>query len=184
MVTIDFRQPALDYRAAFAEWLEDWQGDEYDAYRWIFRRAWTDFDWYVALCERMRTEGCRPELTVPLEAHWAFAGDAMVGELYVFYEPMSGENHIGYKVRPSWRRQGIAQALLRNGLERLRERGIELARLTCRDTNAASAAVIERAGGTRIDDRTQSDGHVLRRYLVPTRGNGTGLPRARGAASG
>jgi len=100
-VKLDFRRPALSDRGAFNDWIADWRGDAYDAYRWIFVRAWTDFDWYIASCRRMRSEGDPPELPVPLDVHWAFDDEALVGELYVFFEPMGGDNHIGYKVRPS-----------------------------------------------------------------------------------
>lgn len=167
-LALDFRRPALTDRRAFAHWLTDWRREGLAAYRWIFVRAWSDFDWYVALCEQARTAGCPPELTVPLDVHWAFADETLVGELYVFLEPMNGENHIGYKVRPSYRRRGIASALLRYGLDFLRERGVSAARLTCGEANVASAAVIERAGGTRLTDR-HGVGGILRRYVVPTR---------------
>jgi predicted acetyltransferase len=175
---LEIRQPALTDRAAFASWIADWQGDAYDPYRWIFAQAKTDFDWYVASCERMRSEGSPPELTVPLDAHWAFADAALVGELYLFYVPMAGDNHIGYKVRPSFRRKGIATALLRWGLDVLRERGITSARLCCRDTNLASAAVIERAGGARLEDKCGSEGQLLRRYIIPTHSDRAEAPVA------
>jgi len=166
---LTFCRPSLEFRAAFEAWRADWRdGDpNYDAYRWIFARAWNDFDWYVTLCHHLRREGHPPELAVPLDAHWAFCGEALVGELYLFYEPVNGDNHIGYKVRPSYRRRGIATALLQYGLERMREYGIPIARLTCRDTNLASAAVIERAGGVRLEDSRSSEGHLIRRYAVP-----------------
>ncbi len=176
-LALDYRRPALTDRGAFADWLADWRGEGYDAYRWIFARAWTDFDWYVALCERARTAGCPPELTVPLDVHWVFSGETLVGELYLFVEPMNGENHIGYKVRPSYRRLGVASALLRYGLDYLRGRGISAARLTCNDANVASAAVIERAGATRLADRRGAGG-ILRRYVVPTRNASQAEPAA------
>jgi predicted acetyltransferase len=162
---LTYVRPSQEFRKEFQDWLEDWRGDLYDPYRWIFTRAWDDFDWYVALCDRIRTEGHPPDLTVPLDAHWAFAGGALVGELYMFYEPMNGENHIGYKVKPSERRRGIATALLLHGLEMLREKGIAEARLSCTDTNLGSAAVIEGCGGRRLTDRPSASG-TLRRYLI------------------
>jgi predicted acetyltransferase len=116
----------------------------------------------------MRREGCPPRLPVPLDVRWTFLRDQLVGELYLFYEPMDGENHIGYKVRPSFRRLGIGTALLRYGLERLKERGIRDARLTCADTNVGSAALLERAGGKRLEDRCGREGQLVRRYTVPT----------------
>jgi len=166
---LTFERPSASRRLAFASWLEDWRADSYDPYRWIFARAWHDFDWYVALCESVRREGCAPELSVPLDAFWAFSQDELVGEVYLFYAPMDDDNHIGYKVRPSYRRLGIGTALLRYGLERLKERGISSARLTCRDTNVGSAALMERAGGNRLEDKRGREGQLIRRYSVPIR---------------
>jgi len=94
-VLLDFRRPATEHRIDFAEWISDWKGDAYDAYRWIFAPAWNDFDWYVALCKQMRTEGYLPELTVPLDVYWTFDRETVVGELYNFYDPLGGDCHIG-----------------------------------------------------------------------------------------
>ena len=165
---LTFIEPARAHRLAFENWLTEWKDDPYDPYRWIFERAWRDFDWYVDLCDRMRTEGCPPLLSVPLDVRWAFVRDELVGELYLFYEPMDAENHIGYKVRPSFRRLGVGTALLRYGLERLKERGIKVARLTCADTNVGSIALLTRAGGKRLEDRCGREGQLIRRYSVPT----------------
>ena len=163
---LTFVKPALKYEAAFQDWLKDWRSDAYDPYRWIFTRAWNDFRWYVDLCNQLRFSGHPPELTVPLDASWAFVGDRLVGELYVFYAPMHDDNHIGYKVRPSERRRGIATVLLKHGIDLLRARNIREARLTCNDGNMASAAVIERCGGRRISDKQAPDGHMIRRYVI------------------
>jgi predicted acetyltransferase len=162
---LTYVRPSLEYKAAFQDWLDDWRGDQYDPYRWIFTRAWDDFEWYVELCERVRTEGQPPELTVPLDVHWAFDGDSLVGELYVFFIPLNRDNHIGYKVRPSVRRRGIATALLKHGLEILREQGITEARLACNDANIGSAAVIESCGGRRLADKELVNA-TFRRYII------------------
>jgi predicted acetyltransferase len=165
LLELTYVRPSLEYRAEFQEWLDDWRGDLYDPYRWIFTQAWDDFEWYVRLCDRIRTDGHPPELTVPLDAYWAFADGALVGELYVFAVPLNHDNHIGYKVKPSARRRGIATALLRRGLEILREKGITEARVSCNDDNIGSATVIESCGGRRIADKTVVNG-TFRRYII------------------
>jgi predicted acetyltransferase len=159
-----FVRPSLDHEVAFRAWLDDWRGDAYDPYPGTFALAWTDFAGWVALCERMRGEAY-PPLDVPLDAIWAFDGAALAAELFLFYTPMHQDNSIGYKVRPSYRRRGIATALTRYGIERLRERGCTVARLTCREENHASAAVIERCGGVRGEDKLMPNG-VQRRYVI------------------
>jgi predicted acetyltransferase len=166
LAPLRFVRPSLEHADAFRDWLDDWRGDPYDAYPGTFAVAWTDVAAYVALCKRMRSAAI-PPIDVPLDAFWAFEGAQLVGELYLFYEPMDADNNIGYKVRPSQRRRGIATALTKYGIERLRGRGCTVARLTCNDENLASAAVIEGCGGRRGEDRLKPNGHVLRRYLIP-----------------
>lgn len=81
--------------------------------------------------------------------------------------------HIGYGVRPRFRRQGVATALLRHGLADLAERGVEQALVTCDDGNEGSAATIERCGGVleEVLDVPMPEHFPsgrLRRYWVPT----------------
>lgn len=161
-----FDRPALGHSKAFRDWLADWTGDAYDPYRWIFERAWIDFPWYVALCERLRTNGHPPELPVPLDVLWAFCESDLVGELYLFYTPMGGDNHIGYKVKPSARRRGVGRALLAYGLRALRSKGILEARLTCDSENIASRSLIESFGGRRLTDIERTDGRRSQRFAI------------------
>jgi len=75
--------------------------------------------------------------------------------------------HIGYCVRPEFRRRGYATAILRRSLDRARELGIDQALLTCDDTNAGSAATIEGCGGV-FERITMFQDTPRRRYWVPT----------------
>ncbi len=75
--------------------------------------------------------------------------------------------HVGFAVRPAQRRRGYATAILRGSLDVLAADGLASALVTCDDDNAASAATIERCGGS-LTDRITVDGEVVRRYDVPT----------------
>jgi predicted acetyltransferase len=77
--------------------------------------------------------------------------------------------HIGYGVRPQYRRRGYATTLLRAGLAIARDLGIASALVTCNDDNVASAAVIERCGGVLENVVQIPDTGPKRRYWVPTR---------------
>lgn len=79
--------------------------------------------------------------------------------------------HIGYGVRPAFRRHGYATAMLRQSLVRAHDLGITQALVTCDDGNAASTAVIERCGG-RFDSLVPGDGGApaKRRYWIDTPG--------------
>lgn len=79
--------------------------------------------------------------------------------------------HIGYGVRPAWRRRGIATEVLRGSLAHLREvAAVDHALVTCDDDNAASAATIERCGGVLEDvvPGPAGDASPKRRYWLPT----------------
>ena len=71
--------------------------------------------------------------------------------------------HIGYAVRPSARRRGVATAALRLALGMAARLGIDPALVTCEDDNVASARTIEANAGVLEDVRGTS-----RRYWVPT----------------
>ncbi|MGG5260209.1 GNAT family N-acetyltransferase [Phycicoccus avicenniae] len=69
--------------------------------------------------------------------------------------------HIGYSVRPSARRRGVATAALRLGLSEAAALGIDPVLLTCDVDNEGSRRVIEACGGVLEDVR-----HLKRRYWL------------------
>jgi predicted acetyltransferase len=73
--------------------------------------------------------------------------------------------HIGYAVRPAFRRRGIATEMLRQGLVIARAHGVDRVLVNCNDDNIGSATVIERCGGQR--------------ELVPPNPEGTAPPKRR-----
>ena len=79
------------------------------------------------------------------------AGLSLRHELTPWLREVAG--HVGYVVRPAWRRRGHAGLLLAAGLHLAAERGMPQVLLTCDDGNIASARVIESAGGVLEDVR-------------------------------
>jgi predicted acetyltransferase len=77
--------------------------------------------------------------------------------------------HVGYAVRPAFRRRGHAKEILRQALLIARARGITRALITCDEDNLASAATIEACGGRfdRLAEPVPGE-PPLRRYRVPT----------------
>lgn len=76
--------------------------------------------------------------------------------------------HIGYSVRPSRRRQGIARAALDLLLDRARAQGYDRVMLTCDDTNVGSYRTIEGAGGElqAVIDGPDGPGERVRQYWI------------------
>lgn len=125
---------------------------------------WAD---YVARLERYR-RGDVPEDLVPASFLVADVGGELVGRASIRHRLndwlFERGGHIGYGVRPAFRRRGYAGEILRQSLGIAKELGIERALLTCEDGNVASAAVIEAAGG--VQENVQSG---MRRYWIELR---------------
>lgn len=119
---------------------------------WSYRYR-GDLPWpeYVALVHGWEDGTDLPEDFVAHAELVAEADGQVVGrasirwELDEFLRTLGG--HIGYAVRPAFRRQGHATEILRQSVEILRARGIRRVLVTCDDDNLASAKVIEANGG-------------------------------------
>lgn len=74
--------------------------------------------------------------------------------------------HIGYGVRPTARRRGVATAALRAALGQARSLGLQRVLVTCTDGNEGSMRTIERCGGVLEDIRESADHGPVRRYWI------------------
>jgi predicted acetyltransferase len=158
--------------AEFEEMLAEFRAaGETDAYRGHHDMAWKGYAAFYDLMLRMKSGGYPTPDIVPMDSYFIEENGRILGEVYIRHrlsprlEKIGG--HIGYKVRPTERNQGIATAALKLGLQLLRQACMERALVTCGDTNAASARVIEKCGGVRIDNAETERG-IERRYWVPT----------------
>jgi len=73
--------------------------------------------------------------------------------------------HIGYSIRPSARRRGLATWALAEVLTEARGLGLDRVLVTCGDDNLASARTIEKNGGVLEDVRATGLG-LTRRYWI------------------
>ena len=153
------------YRAAHAELLAD-------SFSFGFMQGGESFAEYVQRLERQRRGRDLGDL---VEGTWLVAevagqivGRASIRHHLNEYFAFHG-GHIGYGVRPAFRRRGHASEILRQSLVIVRSYGVEQVLVTCDDGNAASAGVIERCGGKleRVVPGHESDnGTPFRRYWI------------------
>jgi predicted acetyltransferase len=138
--------------------LEDWDGT----------LPWAD---YLRRLDNVRRGIDLAPDRVPATYLVATVGDDLVGRVSVRHDLndylLNFAGHIGYAVRPAFRRQGFAGEILRQGLVVARAAGVDRVLVTCREDNFASATVIERNGGELEDVRTdEANGVRKRRYWI------------------
>jgi len=104
--------------------------------------------------------------------YWMVQDDEYLGsialrhELNDFLRCYGG--HIGYSVRPSARRRGIASQALQGVLRAAHHRGLSEVLLTCDPQNLGSRRVIEGNGGRFENEVTDADGRVFQRFWIST----------------
>jgi predicted acetyltransferase len=114
-----------------------------------------------------------PAGLVPCTVFWLVADGKVVGTAslrHVLNDALRKEGgHLGYCIHPSRRGQGLMKGFAPLLLDAARSRGIDRMLVTCADTNAASARVIEAMGGvlhgTFVSD-TLHPGELCRRYWI------------------
>ena len=73
--------------------------------------------------------------------------------------------HLGYYVRPGERRKGYATEMLRQNLQKCRERGLTRVMITCSRDNPASEKVILNCGGV-FEKEVPGDDTIIKRFWV------------------
>lgn len=109
----------------------------------------------------------RPAGWVPYTVKWIVQDGQYVGRIslrhFLNEQLLTWGGHIGYGVRPTSRRRGVATAALALMLPIAAGMGIDPALVTCDVDNEASRRTIERNGGVYEDTRAGK-----RRYWIPT----------------
>ena len=122
---------------------------------------------YVALCEALENPQTVPPHLVPA-TQFLFvrkSDDKLVGMLQVrhcfndYLKQFGG--HIGYSVRPSERRRGVAKEMLRAALPFCREIGIEKLLIACIEGNTGSEKTILANGGVYESTVLEPNENVL-----------------------
>jgi predicted acetyltransferase len=134
---------------------------------WDPSRPWTD---YLKLLQNRQRGIDLPADRVPASFLVADVDSTLVGRTSIRHELneqlIEVGGHVGYGVRPAYRRRGFATEILRQSLIIARAVGVERVLVTCDEDNLASASVIERVGGHLEDIRPDPDGNRMRRYWI------------------
>lgn len=159
--------------AAHAEWNT---GDHHDGGGMWLAAAEQELaapEVFAAWVGRLRDQSDRsrplPAGRVHATHWWIVEDDTYLGAIDLRHELndflLRAGGQIGYSVRPSARRRGLATWALGAVLAEARVFGLDRVLLTCDDTNTASARTIERNGGVLEDVRETELGRK-RRYWI------------------
>jgi predicted acetyltransferase len=99
---------------------------------------------------------------------WIVEDDRVLGGIGLRHESnafVEWAGHIGYGIRPSARRRGLATWALGRMLDEARKIGLDKVLVVCAANNEASAKTIERNGGVFEEIRAIEHGRV-RRYWI------------------
>jgi predicted acetyltransferase len=126
--------------------------------------AWVDW-----LCRQADPEIPLDPGRVQATYWWVVEGDTYLGAISLRHELndflLRAGGQIGYGIRPSARRRGLASFALREVLPEARALGLEKVLVTCADGNIGSARTIESCGGVLEDIRETELGQT-RRYWI------------------
>ncbi len=158
-----------DEAAARAAHLEfpDWEFlIPLDSTKKVIETPWLE---HVEDCRKMRLGINLPKGRVPATFFIAEVNGELVGRSSIRHELntylFNYGGHIGYGVRPEFRRRGYATEILRQSLGYIRELGVADVLMTCLDENVGSATVIETCGG-ELENIVDLEGKPLRRYWI------------------
>lgn len=105
---------------------------------------------------------------VPATTYWLIDNDEYVGKVRIRHKlSKSSLSHIGYDIRPTKRKLGYGNEILKLALPKAKELGIDKATIICDSTNIGSRKIIEKNGGVFQNEILgDSGGPVKLRFLL------------------
>lgn len=162
----ELARPDGKYEATFREGMAEFE--PHDQHMIIERRlARGDFNGYLRVVDAWTRGDELPIGWVPVSTFWLVDAGTYVGSTNVRHElnPYLRDfgGHIGYTIRPSFRRKGYGVEICKLALDEAQELGLKRVLITCDDDNEGSRKIIERNGGVIEDVVPQPDRNVPKR---------------------
>lgn len=161
-------EPTVTLQNSYIEMLAEWDGHEKVPY--VLNWDCSDFEAFVQRHHNMRDGIELSKNFVSCSTFWLVnPSDEILGVSNLRHTLndilLIRGGHIGYGIKPSARRKGLATAILRMTLERARAMGITRALVTCHDDNMGSQKTILNNGGV-FWRTTEWKGKVVLGYWI------------------
>ena len=142
-------QPNLDFFASYMQSIDEMSACGEKIWEDIIQKGDETPEQFIA--RLLRSANSPAPDRVPETTHWAMIDNEVVGRIalrHVLNENLKEfGGHIGYEVRPSFRRKGVAVAMLKKLLATPKAKEIGRLLLTCAPDNIASNKTIIANGG-------------------------------------
>lgn len=163
--------PTMDHKEMWIDILKEWTktGEDVTPYALFYRQD--NFDVFLKKTEESH-RGINLGDHVPATTYFLVgeSRDRILGAVNIRHRLNEAlllrSGHIGYGVRPSERKKGYGNEILRLALLKCRGMGMEKALVTCDKDNLASASVIIKNGGKLENEITEDDGNIIQRYWI------------------
>lgn len=163
-------KPSIEMKQEYLNYITEWEAGGEKIVPYASRRNGCEYESLLSKWESDSTEKAYEMGFVPSTIFFMTNESGRIfGALHIRHE-LNEElllhgGHIGYGVRPSERRKGIATKMLSMALPIVKGLGINEALVTCDRDNYASAQTIIANGGT-LENEVPEEDRITQRYWI------------------
>lgn len=147
MDNLYLKLPEIDDKEEWLNYVKEMKENDLNVTPGGFRDDTIYEEWLEGLYNKRNNINLE-EGIVPSTFYFLMSGDRILGSISIRHSINSESlarfgGHIGYNIRPTERRRGLATIMLNLALEKCMELGLEDVMITCKEDNIASAKTIE-----------------------------------------
>lgn len=167
MIKPELKKPDETMKNEFILFNDEWEAHGEKLVPYAARRRGLTYDEWRNEAERIEKEA--PQGMVTAQVWFLMREDRILGAItlrHTLNDYLTGVGgHIGYGVRPSERRKGYADLMLKKVLVLAGERGMKRVLITCNQGNTGSEKVIIRNGGI-LENLIEDGDEMVARYWI------------------
>jgi len=145
-------------KARILEIIKDYKENQEWFYYYKYDRASEDYEGYLSELDNLSRGEDLGEDQVPTSVYWLVDNNEteIRGIIRIRHQAIPVHGNIGYDVPPKMRFRGYGRELLRLGIIKAHELGVEEVKVSCSTLNEGSKKIIEDNGGvltgTKVDN--------------------------------